>query len=311
MVSKFIKMIGLLYYTIITSTIITFLHFFLRLSRYPSPKSLSSHKVLNKGLVTIYSIVNLFLFYYLFLNKIHGYLLYLINECVTIGISYILLSGFYVYGITGQICSGKTSACNYLHRRYGATIISLDDINRQILTKPNVIESIRNAFGESVIKHEALRPVINKSVLKKIIFDDKNKRKKLESITHPKIMLEFFRVLFVERFFNLKKYVFIENALLLRFNLFKILVKSVISICVNNKKILIDRIMSRDNNASNNVNEETANNILKNQMPLDEFKRKSDIIVYNDEGYQNLELKLDKIMEEIIRGNEDNMIFIN
>lgn len=311
MVSKFFKLIGVLYYTITTATIITFLHFFIRLSRRPSPKSLSSTKVLNKGLITIYSIVNLFIFYYFFLNKIHGYLLYIINESITIGISYILLSGFYVYGITGQICSGKSSACGYLHRRYGATIISLDDINREILTKPNVIESIRKAFGESVIKHENLRPVINKSVLKKIIFEDKTKRRKLESITHPKIMLEFFRILFVERFFNLKKFIFIENAILLRFNLFKILVKSVVSICVSNKKILIDRIMNRDNNSNNKVDEETANNILKNQMPLEEFKKKSDIVVYNDEGYQNLELKLDKVMEEIIRGNQNNKIFIN
>ena len=123
-------------------------------------------------------------------------------------------------------------------------------------------------------------------------------------------MMLFFKTLFVERFINMKKFVFIENAILLRFNLFKMIIKGVISICVSNENTLIQRIMKRDNSKDSNVTEETAKNILKNQMSLNEFKMKSDIVIYNDENYQNLELKIDNLMREIIKYSSEDKIFI-
>ena len=45
----------------------------------------------------------------------------------------------------------------------------------------------------------------------------------------------------------MKKFVFIENAILLRFNLFKMIIKGVISICVGDENVLIQRMMKRDN----------------------------------------------------------------
>ena len=107
------------------------------------------------------------------------------------------------------------------------------------------------------------------------------------------------------------KFVFIENAILLRFKLFKMIVKGVISICVNDENILIQRMMKRANNRNSKVSEETAKNILKNQMPLREFKMKSDIIIYNDEDYQNLELKIDNIMRDIKKYTINEKLFIS
>ena len=216
-----------------------------------------------------------------------------------------------MYGITGQICSGKTSACEYLKRKYRATIISLDDLNRQVLRQNSIIKQIKKTFGNEAISTEDGIEVVNKSALKKIIFDDKIKRRQLENITHPKVIMLFFKTLFLERFVNMKKFVFIENAILLRFKLFKMIVKGVISICVNDENILIQRMMKRDNNRNSKISEETAKNILKNQMPLREFKMKSDIIIYNDEDYQNLELKIDNIMRDIKKYTINEKLFIS
>lgn len=311
MASKFIKIIGFVYYTVTTTTLMIFLNFFLRLNRRPNPQFYIATKTLSKGLTTFYSLLNLFIFYYFFSNKVHGYVLYILNEFTTIAFSYYILAGFHVYGITGQICSGKTSACDYLKRRYKATIISLDNINKDILREYSTIRQIKQAFGNEVITREYGIETINKNVLKQIIFSDKSKRKKLESITHPKVMMRFFKILFVERFMNLKKFVFVENAILLRFNLFKMIIKGVFSICVNDENTLIKRILKRDNNQNNSVTEETAKNILKNQMSLEQFKVKSDIVIYNDEDYQNLELKIDNIMREIIKYSKNDKIFVN
>ena len=309
MASTLLKSFGFIYYTVTTISIMILLNFFSRLNRIPSSQFFITNKVLSQTIITFYSIINLFIFYYFFSNKIHGYIFYILNEFITIAFSYYILSGFHVYGITGQICSGKTSACEYLKRKYKATIISLDNLNRAILREYSVIQQIKKEFGKEVILRDNGIETINRSALKQIIFNDKSKRKKLESITHPKIMMLFFKTLFVERFFNMKKFVFIENAILLRFNLFKMIIKGVISICVKDENILIKRMMKRDNQNGNNVTEETARNILKNQMTLLEFKTKSDVVIYNDEDYQNLELKIDNVMRDIIKYSANEKIF--
>ena len=310
MASSLIKTLGFIYYTVTTTTIMIFLNFFARLSRMPNSQFFISNNIFSKPVITFYSLINLFVFYYFFPNKIYGYTFYLLNEFITLVLSYYILAGFHVYGITGQICSGKTSACEYLKRKYKATIISLDQINKEILKEYSIIQQIKKKFGNEVINKEYGIETINKSALKKIIFNDKNKRKQLESITHPKIMMLFFKMLFVERFMKMKKFVFIENAILLRFNLFKMIIKGVISICVSNENTLIQRMIKRDNTSNSNVTEETAKNILKNQMSLNEFKMKSDVIIYNDENYQNLELKIDNLMRDIIKYSANEKIFV-
>ena len=306
-----LKCIGFIYYTVTSITIFIFLHLFFRLSRRPNPRFYRDNKAISLPIIIFYSLLNLFLCNLFFKKNYFGYIIYLLNELITISFSYLILSGFHVYGITGQICSGKTSACEYLKKRYRAAIVSLDEINHRILERRDIIGQIKKEFGNKVIINNNGIESINRSALKKIIFDNRQMRKKLENITHPKIMLQFFKILFIERFLNLKKFVFIENAILLRFNMFKMLLKGTISICVENEDVLIQRIIKRDNRGDIVTSEETARNILKNQMSLYEFKNKSDVIIYNDDNYQSLELKIDDIMNNIIKYSKFDMIFIN
>ena len=306
-----LKYLGFIYYTVATTTTVIFLHLFFRMNRRPNQFFYKLNKPVSKPILTFYTLFNLFLNYLYFQSYYLGYFIYIINELITFAFSYIVLSGFHVYGITGQICSGKTSACEYLKKRYKAAIISLDEINHRILNERDVIQKIKKEFGNEVIMNNNGREIINRSALKKIIFGNKTLRKKLESITHPKIMMLFFKILFTQRFLYLKKYVFIENAILLRFKMFKIMLKGTISICVENEKILIDRIMKRDNHGDMITTEETAKNILRNQMSLEEFKSKSDIVIYNDDNYQSLELNLDRIMRDIDMFSKNDKIFVN
>ena len=306
-----LKYLGFIYYTVSTITIVIFLNLFFRMNRRPNPYFYKLNKPMSKPLFTFYTFLNLFVCYLYFRTDYLGYTIYILNELITFFFSYIVLSGFHVYGITGQICSGKTSACEYLKKKYKAAIISLDEINHRILNEKDVIEKIKKEFGNEVIMRNNGRECINRSALKKIIFGNRLMRKKLESITHPKIMMLFFKILFTQRFFYLKKYVFIENAILLRFKMFKMMLKGTISICVENERILIDRIMRRDNQGDMTTTEETAKNILRNQMSLEEFKSKSDIVIYNDDNYQSLELNLDQIMRDIAMFSKNEKIFVN
>ena len=179
------KYIGFIYYTVTSISIYIFLHLFFRINRRPNPLFYKHNKAISPIITIFFSLFNLFLCFIFFRKRYFGYLIYLLNELITISFSYIILSGFHVYGITGQICSGKTSACEYLKKRYKASIISLDEINHKILTRRDIINEIKKQFGNEVITINNGIESVNKSELKKIIFNNKQMKRKLESITHP------------------------------------------------------------------------------------------------------------------------------
>ena len=133
-----LKYFGFIYYTVTTVSIVVFLHLFFRINRRPNPYFYKLNKPVSKPLLTSYTLFNLFICYLYFRKNYFGYIIYILNELITIIFSYLVLSGFHVYGITGQICSGKTSACEYLKKRYKAAIISLDEINHRILNDRSV-----------------------------------------------------------------------------------------------------------------------------------------------------------------------------
>ena len=92
----------------------------------------------------------------------------------------------YLIGITGSFGTGKSTAGNIL-KDLGILVIDTDKIVRDILkTNNKTTETIIKEFGSS-IKNQNTDEPINKKALAKIIFNDKNKRTKLESIIHPEV----------------------------------------------------------------------------------------------------------------------------
>jgi dephospho-CoA kinase len=98
----------------------------------------------------------------------------------------------------------------------------------------------------------------------------------------------------IQKLFYSTKYVFIENAILLRFKLLKFICFPIISVISNNKADLIKRIINRDK-----CDRATAEKILENQMNLEEFISQSEYVVFNDEGKDRLEEEVDEIMKVI------------
>lgn len=197
-------------------------------------------------------------------------------------------SKFRLLGLTGQICSGKTTVAKYLQNEYNAVIINMDDLNREVLTQENVKKSIRKVFGDQVFDE---KNELNKMELRKIIFSDMKKRKQLEQITHLKVFILFFKTIFNEKIMKGNKLVFVENAILLRFALLKYICYPILSICTNKKEDLVTRIMKRDK-----CDKEIAENILKNQLTLEEFTKQSDYVIYNDSDLSFLTDQVDKYM---------------
>jgi len=93
------------------------------------------------------------------------------------------LSDFrHAIALTGGIGSGKSTVGSIL-KLYGYTVIEADGISSELIKRPDVVDEIKDKFGEEYISGDE----VDKAKLGNLIFSDLIAKKKLESILHPKI----------------------------------------------------------------------------------------------------------------------------
>jgi len=87
-------------------------------------------------------------------------------------------------GLTGGIGSGKTAASAWF-RRQGIAVIDTDDIARQLVEpgQPALDEIVRE-FGAGILDAHGR---LDRSALRRIVFRDAGRRRRLEQILHPRI----------------------------------------------------------------------------------------------------------------------------
>lgn len=92
-----------------------------------------------------------------------------------------------VVGLTGGIASGKSSVAK-MFEELGAAVIDADQVSREICTPGGrAIEPIREEFGDGVIDNAG---ALDRAAMRRIVFSDREKLRKLESILHPLIYQE-------------------------------------------------------------------------------------------------------------------------
>ncbi len=99
-----------------------------------------------------------------------------------------------VVGVVGGIASGKSQATRMLGAMNG-TIISADEIAHRVLLEPEVMDSLVEMFGKSILlengDHPGFSRAIDRKKLASLVFGDsagsQTNRKKLEAIVHPRI----------------------------------------------------------------------------------------------------------------------------
>ena len=93
-------------------------------------------------------------------------------------------------GLTGGIASGKSTVAE-LFAKLGAAVIDTDIIAREVVMPGQpALDEIRDTFGETVISADGS---LSRSEMRKIVFADKNARRRLEAILHPRIQEETYR----------------------------------------------------------------------------------------------------------------------
>ncbi|KAJ8313700.1 hypothetical protein KUTeg_008261 [Tegillarca granosa] len=91
----------------------------------------------------------------------------------------------FLIGLTGGIATGKSTVSNILQSKYNCPVVDADKIARDVV-KPGTVgwRKIKQKFGTDVLQENG---ELDREKLGQITFSDPNKRKLLNSITHPGI----------------------------------------------------------------------------------------------------------------------------
>ena len=91
-------------------------------------------------------------------------------------------------GLTGGIASGKSTITNYIRINKKIPILDADDFSRELI-KPNTYgyRKVLEYFGKQIIEKNSPEKIINRKLLKNIIFEDEKHRKWIQKLLHPLI----------------------------------------------------------------------------------------------------------------------------
>lgn len=167
-----------------------------------------------------------------------------------------------IIGLIGGSGTGKTTFCQ-VAKDLGYTIIDGDKIGHEVLQNQAYDELIC-AFGAGILDNDK---TISRKKLGSIVFSDKDKLDALNKIVHKHIEQEILS--------QITPKCVIDAAVLHKTNLVSICTHIVTIVASKEKKI--KRIMSRDG-----LSYELAESRINSQPTDDEYKKLSDIVLYND-----------------------------
>ncbi|MGC8494211.1 MAG: dephospho-CoA kinase [Syntrophobacteraceae bacterium] len=191
--------------------------------------------------------------------------------------------------ITGGIACGKTTISAMLEK-LGAPLIDFDLIARQVV-EPGTdgLAKIVDYFGKQVLQPDGR---LDRKRLSDIVFQDVEKRKKLESFTHPPIYEEFFRQVETITQKDPKAIIQVAVPLLIELNL-TYLFDAVVVVYIPAEE-QAKRLAKRDS-----ITIEEAENILKAQLPIDDKKPYATFLVDNTSDLATTEKRVEELWEEL------------
>ncbi len=91
-----------------------------------------------------------------------------------------------IIGVIGGVGSGKSTVLDYLEKQYGADIIKSDDVAKELmLPGKEIFQKVAEEFPEVVDENG-----INKEKMATLIFNNEERRKEINSISHPATIQE-------------------------------------------------------------------------------------------------------------------------
>ena len=192
----------------------------------------------------------------------------------------------YVVGITGGIGSGKSAVTDYLETK-SVAVVDADKVARLVVEPGTAgLAAIAEIFGEEILLPGG---ELDRAALRKVVFDNPDKRKVLEGITHPLIREEIARQLSEAK----SPYVVLASPLLLESgqNSFA---DYVVVVDVP-ESVQLSRTMARDDNS-----EELVKSIMAAQLDRETRLSRADMSISNDGTLEELYARVDDLHQELL-----------
>lgn len=174
--------------------------------------------------------------------------------------------------LTGNIASGKSAVSEILKQK-GFEVLDTDEVSHKLLTVKN--KELFDAFKDYDVFENG---EFSRFKLGKIIFNDENLRKKLESILHPQIAQE------IEKFNGIVAIPLLFEAKM------EYLFDKIIMVYADDS-IRLERLMKR-----NNFTEQEAKARMNSQISQDEKVDLCDLVIYNNGTIEELTIKLSQYL---------------
>ena len=186
-------------------------------------------------------------------------------------------------GLTGGIASGKTTVCN-LFKDLSVEIIDADVISHELSKKGGAaFEEIIEAFEDEIIGNDG---ELDRKKLRSIVFNDNTKKKILEGIIHPKVLLSINEKIKASQ----SDYLIISVPLMIETGMNAMMDRVLLIDC--NVETQIERLSQRDQSSR-----EEAIKIIESQASIESKRELSDdrIINNNETSIEELTLKVKEL----------------
>ena len=183
-----------------------------------------------------------------------------------------------IIGLTGGIGSGKSAAANFFQNE-GISVIDTDQLARKVIEKDSDgYSKVLESFGTDILDNNKS---IDRAKLREEVFHNNDKRKILESITHPLV-----RDLIVQKISSsTSPYSIIMVPLIFETNSAKNYDRVLVIDC--DVEIQLARAMARDENSSDLIQKiidsqcsrserlSIANDVIPNNHSIEDLKKRS------------------------------------
>ncbi|QNM05914.1 dephospho-CoA kinase [Qiania dongpingensis] len=183
-----------------------------------------------------------------------------------------------IIGVTGGVGAGKSTVLEILKEDYGAGILMADEIGRELMEPEGAcFAQVRDAFGEGVMKRDG---TLDRGKIASAVFRDQAALKRLNGIIHPAVRKETERRL-QDLEISGKEIAVIETAILFEAGYEDIC--DVVWYVYADEETRIQRLMK-----SRGYGRDKCREIMANQMPDSEFRRRSGVVIDNSGSREDI-----------------------
>lgn len=192
-------------------------------------------------------------------------------------------------GVTGSIATGKSTVAAMLEE-LGARTIDFDVLSRVVVEpgKP-AWKDIVAFFGEQVLREDQ---TLDRQKLREIVFNDLEKKKKLESFQHPRISEEFIELVKQYAGEDPNAIIQVVVPLLIEVNM-QYLFHNILMVYASEDEQK-KRLMNRDG-----ASEEMAMNMIRSQLSVEEKKGFCDLIIDNSGSLEETRKQVEKLWQKL------------